>query len=143
MVKFRTLKFMARTFTPRDWRCHKRRVFFEELFEDLKEVKDEDGNHVSGYIQHDYTSYTNGCHDMAADISYYPFEKEVDISDMGEFFTYAHTQDLYRKLEVSIIRKSPLWKVFTKYGEYEVEVTGTDYRGIPIDFKYTKKMKLP
>ena len=142
MPKYRTLKFMARTFTPRDWRCHKRRLFFEELFEDLKEVKDKGDNHVSCFIQFNASSYTDACHKMAGDISFYPFEKRCFIY-IEEFFGEQLPQSLYNELRVNIIRKSPLWRVFTKYGEYEVNVTATDYRGIPIDFKYTKKMKLP
>jgi hypothetical protein len=142
MVKFRTLKFMTRTFTPRNWRCHKRRVFFEELFEELKEVKDKGENHVSGFIQFNANSYTDACHKMAGDISFYPFEKRCFIY-IEEFFGEYLPQPLYNELRVNIIRKSPLWRVFIKYGEYEVNVTGTDYRGISIDFKYTKKMKLP
>ena len=142
MPKYRTLKFMARTFTPRDWRCHKRRIFFEELFENLKEVKDEEENHVSGFIQFNDSSYTNACHDMAAEVSYYPFEKRSYIY-IGEFFGSTFPQMLYNELKVRIIRKSSLWKVFTKYAEYDVNVTGIDYRRNPIDFSYTKKMKLP
>lgn len=143
MVKFRTLKFMARTFTPRDWRCHKRRLFFEELFEELKEVKDEKGNYVSGFVQHDYTSYGDACHGMAAEVSYYPFEKRAYISYLGEFFIDTYPQSLYGKLKARIIRNSPLWKVFTKYGEYEVNVTGIDSHRNPINYTYTKKVKLP
>lgn len=142
MVKFRTLKFMTRTFTPRDWRRHKRRVFFEELFEELKEVKDEKGNHLSGFIQHDYTSYGDACHDLAAKFSYYPFEKWSSIP-IGRCFDSTFPQMLYGELRARIIRKSSLWKVFIKYGEYEVSVTGIDYRRNPIKYNYTKKMKLP
>lgn len=142
MEKFRTLKFVARTFTPRNWRCHKRRLFFEDLFEDLKEVKDKDGNHVSGFIQFDNSSYTDACHNMAADVSFYPFEKNSFIY-IEEFFSANFPQSLYNKLRVSITRKSPIWRVFTKYAEYEIEVTGIDSRMNPIKYNYTKKMKLP
>lgn len=142
MVKFRTLKFIARNFTPRDWRCHKRRIFFEKLFEDLKEKKDENGNHVSGYIQSDSSSYREACHEMAAEVSYYPFEKRSYIY-IGEFFGSTFPQMLYNELKVRIIRKSPFWKIFTKYGEFEIKVTGVDYRRDPIKYDYTKKMKLP
>jgi hypothetical protein len=142
MPKFRTLKFMARTFTPRNWRCHKRRIFFEELFEDLKEVKDEDGNHVSGFIQFKDDSYTDACHEMASYVHFYPFEKKSFIY-IEEFFSANFTQDLYVELRASITRISPLWRVFTKYGEYEVKITGADYRRNPISLKYVKKMELP
>jgi len=142
MVKFRTLKFMARTFTPRNWRCHKRRIFFENLFEDLKEVKDKEGNHISGFIQFKDNSYTDACHDMAAEVSYYPFEKRSYIY-VGEFFGSTFSQMLYLELKVRIIRKSSLWKVFTKYGEYEIKVTGVDCCRKHINYTYTKKMKLP
>ena len=145
---FRALRFVVRLIIPRNYRCHKRRIFFEKLFENLREVRDGTGNHVSGYIQCNESSYRNVCHDLAADISYYPFDScypfmEKDYIYVGEFFNSGYPQSLYDDLKVKIIRKSSLWKVFFKYGEYEVEVIGTDYRRIPINFNYTKKMKLP
>lgn len=142
MVKFRTLKFMARTFTPRDWRCHKRRLFFEELFEELKEKRDEKGNYVSGYLQFKDNSYTDGCHKMAAEVPFYPFEQSSNIY-IGEFFGSTYPQTLYNVLRAGIVRTSSLWKVFIKYGEYEVKITGKDPYGKPINYKYSKKIDLP
>jgi hypothetical protein len=96
---------------------------------------------VSGYIQFSGSSYTEACHDMAAEISYYPFEKRAYISHLGEFFVYGHPQPLYDELKVRIIRKSPLWKTFIKCGEYEVKVTGFDCHGNPINYEYAKEVK--
>ena len=141
MEKFRTLKFMTRTFTSRDWRCHKRRVFFESLFEPLKESKDINGGHLSGYIEFDESSYRLSCHDMAADVPYYPFERRSYI-DIGNFFAVQRVQRHYLDLKVKIIRISPLWKVFLGSGTYEVLEYGTDKERKIIQENYTKKVHL-
>ena len=47
-------KFLLRIFTIRDWRCHKRKLFFQALF---KQLEIEDLNY----------------HDMAGRFDYYPF----------------------------------------------------------------------
>jgi hypothetical protein len=141
MEKFRTLKFMNRYFTTRNWRCHKRRVFFERLFEPLKEIRDKHGNHVSGYVQYDESSFRLACHEMAADISFYPFEERSYIN-VGEFFIVQRFQPLYTELKVKIVRTSPLYNLFFGFGEYEVHVYGLDEKRIPINFTYTRKVNI-
>ena len=141
MVKFRTLKFVARTFIPRNVRCHQRRLFFEELFTSLKEVKDNADNHVSGYVQYDESSYKRACHEMAAEVSFYPFEKRFYVN-VGDFFLEQRYQNLYTELNVRIIRKTPLWTLFLGYGDYEVYAYGLDNHRIPINYTYTARVNL-
>ena len=141
MKKYRTLKFMNRYFTTRNWRCHKRRVFFEALFEPLKEIRDKYGDHVSGYGQYDESSFRLACHEMAADISFYPFEERSYI-DVGEFFIVQRVQPLYTELKVRIVRTSPFYNLFLGFGEYEVHVYGHDEKRNPIDFTYKSRMNI-
>ena len=141
MKKYRTLKFMNRYFTTRNWRCHKRRVFFEALFEPLKEIRDKYGDHVSGYVQYDESSFRRACHEMAADISFYPFEERSYIN-VGEFFIVQRVQPLYTELKVRIVRTSPFYNLFLGFGEYEVHVYGLNEKRIPIDFTYTSRVNI-
>ena len=141
MKKYRTLKFMNRHFTTRNWRCHKRRIFFETLFEPLKEIRDKYGNHVSGYVQYDESSFRRACHEMADEISFYPFEERCYIN-VGEFFIIQRIQSLYDELKVRIIRTSPMYMFIFGFGNYEVHVYGHDKKRKPIDFKYTSRMKI-
>lgn len=141
MVKFRTLKFMARTFIPRNVRCHQRRLFLENLLSPLKEVRDKANNHVSGFIQYNESSFRLACHEIAAEVSYYPFEKRSYIN-VGEFFLEQIYQNLYTELNVRIIRESPLWTLFLGYGDYEVHAYGLDNRRAPIKYTYTARINL-
>ena len=102
---------MTRAIFPRNVRCHKRRVFFEELFEPLKEVRDKCGNRTSGYIAYDMTSFRYTCHEIAANVSFYPFDKEYSIN-IGMFFAGIRNQQFFKELYVKILRISPLWKIF-------------------------------
>lgn len=142
MKKYRTLKFINRHFTPRDWRCHKRRVFFETLFEPLKEIRNRYGDHISGYIQYDESSFTRACHEMAAEISFYPFEKKSYIN-VGEYFIEQRVQPLYTQLKVKIMRKSSLCSFLFGFGDYEVEVYDSlDAKRQPINFKYKSRVSI-
>ena len=142
MKKYRTLKFMNRYFLTRDFRCHKRRVFFESLFSPLKEVKDKTGNHVSGYIQYDESSFRRACHEMAARISFYPFEERSYIN-VGEFFIEQRAQPLYTQLKVRIIRTSPLYDFLLGFGDYEVQVYDSfDAENRPINFNYKSRVSI-
>ncbi len=141
MKRYRTLKFLNRYFTPRDWRCHKRRVFFEAIFEQLKEIRNYAGDHVKGYVQYNESSFRLACHEMAAEIPFYPFEERCSI-DVGEFFVMQVNQPFYSKLKVTIKRISPLYKLIFGFGKYEVHVYGDDEKRNPIDFKYTEKIKI-
>ena len=139
MEKYKTLKFVIRYLTTRNFRCHRRRVFFESLFESLKEVKDKSGNRVSGYVQYDESSFRRACHKMAAKISFYPFEERSCIN-VGEFFKDQRTQPLYTQLEVEIIRTSPVLNFI--FGNYEVHVYGSDGEGNSIDFTYPSRVDI-
>jgi len=141
MRKFRTLKFVTRLIFPREKRGHRRRIFFSSLFEDLKEVKDNDGNYVSGYINYTDDSYKDACHELATDVPFYPFEERSYI-DIGEFFAYRWPQPYYSVLKVRIIRISPLWKLLSGYGKYEVTIFGKDRSGNNLHYSYAKKVKL-
>ena len=141
MKKYRTLKFMNRYFTTRNWRCHKRRVFFESLFEPLKEIKDRAGNHISGYVQYDESSFRRACHEMAADISFYPFEERSYIN-IGEFFIVQRIQPFYTELKVRIIRTSPFYNFFFGFGDFEVHAYGYDEKRRPIDFTYKSRVNI-
>ena len=138
MKKYRTLKFINRHFTPRDWRCHKRRVFFETLFEPLKEIRNRYGDHISGYIQYDESSFTRACHEMAAEISFYPFEIKSYIN-VGE---YLYTEMQLVRIETST-RKSSLCSFLFGFGDYEVEVYDSlDAKRQPINFKYKSRVSI-
>lgn len=142
MKKYRTLKFVNRYFLSRNFRCHKRRVFFENLFSPLKEVKDKTGDHVSGFIQYDESSFRRACHEMAAKISFYPFEERSYIN-IGEFFIEQRVQPLYTRLKVRIIRKSPLYNFLFGFGDYEVQVYDSlDAKRQPINFSYKSRIPI-
>ena len=141
MKKYRALKLVNRYLTTRNFRCHRRRVFFESLFESLKEVKDKSGNRISGYVKYDESSFTRACHEMAAKISFYPFEERSYIN-VGKFFIEQRVQPLYTQLKVRIIRKSSLWSFISGFGNYEVYVYGSDGKGNPIDFTYTTRVAI-
>ena len=141
MKKYRTLKFINRHLTPRDWRCHKRRVFFEVLFEPLKEIKDRLGDHVSGYVQYDESSFRRACHEMAAKEHFYPFEERSYIN-VGEYFIEQRIQRFYTELKVKIVRTSPFYNFFFGFGNYEVHVYGLDEKRIPINSKYTIRVSI-
>ena len=141
MVKFRVLKFVLRLVIPRNWRCHGRRVFFERLFEDIKEVKDRRGSYVSGYIRYTELSYNLTCHEMAANIPFYPFDKRSYIN-IGKFFADKWPQSHYFELRARIIRLTSLWKLILGYGKYEVLVSGVDNAGKQISYTYEKNVKL-
>ena len=138
---YNVLKFLWRTVIPRDWRCHKRRVFFEALLEPLKEIRNKYGDHVSGYVQYDESSFRLACHEMAADISFYPFE-EMSYIDVGEFFIVQRIQPLYTDLKVGIVRTSPFYNLFFGLVEYEVHVYGHDEKRRPIDFTYKSRVNI-
>ena len=140
MKKFRTLKFVTRLLTPRDWRCHKRRILFENLFESLKEKKDERGNYVSGLISQDGSSYSLSCSELAGDIPYYPFEERFYI-DIGSYFNMYFPQHLYRELKVKIIRKSSLYSFFMGRVIYDVTAYGTGSQMNRINLTYTVEIK--
>lgn len=141
MKKYRALKLVNRYLTTRNFRCHRRRVFFESLFESLKEVKDKSGNRIAGYVQYDESSFRRACHEMAAEVPFYPFEERSYI-DVGEFFIEQRVQLLYTQLKVRIIRKSSLLSFISGFGNYEVYVYGSDGKGNPIDFTYTTRVAI-
>jgi hypothetical protein len=111
------------------------------LFSPLKEVKDKIGNHVSGFIQYDESSFRRACHEMAARISFYPFEERSYIN-VGDFFIEQRKQSLYTQLKVRIIRTSPLYDFLLGFGDYEVCVSGFDGEKNPIDFRYKSRVSI-
>jgi len=140
MNESETLKALIRIFTTRDWRCHRRRIFFEKLFEDLKEVRNEKDN-VIGYIKYTSLSYRLSCHDIAASVPFYPFDKEFSI-DIGKYFAKQERQTLFSKLDVKITRDCSLLKLLNGYGIYSVFATIVDHQGRNIYYSYSKKVKL-
>jgi hypothetical protein len=51
------LKELVQATTPRDWRCHRRKVFFKRIFKGKLSIQD--------------------YHDLAGDISYHPFDQKI------------------------------------------------------------------
>lgn len=131
------LKDVVRSVTPRGWRCHRRKVFFKRLFKILRELLDEEENHVSGYIQCDDDCYNEACHEMAGEIPFYPFDERKSFN-IGKFFKRHDQENLYDQLGVEIIRTSPSWKLLLGYGSYKVTVFGVDNEEKPINYQYNK-----
>lgn len=134
-----TLKDVVRSLTPRNFRCHRRKVFFKRLFKVLREVLDEEESHVSGYIQCDDECYKEACHVMAGSIPFHPFD-ETKSFYIGGFFKHHYPERLFNELGVKIVRTSPIWKLLLGYGNYEVTVFGVDDEEKPINYQYNKKI---
>lgn len=68
------LKALIRAMTSRNWRCHRRSLFFQNLLKEIKEPIDfTDGN------------FKALCHDMAATIPFYPGDRELNVP-INNFF---------------------------------------------------------
>lgn len=126
------MKALLRFFTSRESRCHKRRVFFEAIFQSLK-----DSIGAFTGIKCDGDSFTNSCHDLAGTYPFYPLDLSYEM-DIGEFFDkYCH--QTYTRLKVRIVRQSPiLYCIFSRRCKYKITVDVCEH-GTAFDFSYWVK----
>lgn len=123
-------KKVVRFFTSRYWRCHKRRLFFESIFEELKNSKDS----FSG-IKYNKDSFSNTCRELAGAFDFYPTDKTYSIN-VGKYFSIFHTQT-YDSLNVSLLRETPMiGVVLSRRCTYLVKVEGTE-SGSEISYTYS------
>ena len=141
------LKWLTRIFTTRKWRAHKRRIFFEKLFEDLKEENNADtSNHgsFSGIKSSVADSYKNSCRQLASWNDYnpildksYPKIKKINI---GNGFMYEAQE--FTSLFAKIKRITPALKTLLMgKGEFSVEITGEE-NGEKFKFTYSTTVKI-
>lgn len=132
------LKCLTRLFTTKEWRRHKRRRLFEELFEELK--KERNDQNFSGIKATKYT-YENVCRELASIYDYNPFlDKSYKINKIRNKFDNYQDQ-VIDSLNIKIIRNSPILKyIIQRKGNFTVEVSGKE-AGKNFSFKYTQTVK--
>lgn len=129
------LKWLIRLFSTKNWRGHKRKVFFSKML--YRFTNAEDGFH--GIINyHDDFTYGLVCHEMAANIPYYPFEKNATF-EIQEYLNL-YTKHNYKKVIVTIKRNKGFWESLTGNGCYTVTVEGIPPCGK--NEKYCEKIEL-
>lgn len=106
---YKIQKRMIRLFTTKNWRGHKRSEFFFKVFQPLID---------EGWIEYYDTSFSMSCHALAEKYDFYPFDSRFEMN-LGPVLTKYYTQN-FKSLKVSIKRISPLIKLLSGKGTYEV-----------------------
>lgn len=143
-------KKFTRVFTSRKWRGHKRRLFFQELFNPLKDRENLDYGSFT-LIDDSFSSYKTSCHELAVMFDFYPLDKryplvnkrhphDKQVMNIGRIFATYNIQR-YDYLVVTIERLSSIWQMLTGYCMYRVFVEGEENR-TNFSFSYDKRMKI-
>lgn len=128
------MKWLVRIFTTSTWRGHKRKLFFESIFQELRNDY-KIGSFTA--IKGDPLSYSNSCHDMAAAYDFYPFDRTYTVN-AGKYFSRFHNQT-YESLFVKIERKSSILQmILLRNGIYNITVD-VDESGMQFNFSYKVK----
>lgn len=135
------LKWLFRVFTTKDWRGHKRKVFYETLLEDLREDRNDGIQYENfSFIKIANSSYKNSCHELAAAYDYNPVVDAYYEINLGKYFTMYHPQpfdSLYARIE----RKTSIWKIIIgKSAVYHVTIFGEE-KEKTFKFSYRKFVK--
>lgn len=135
------LKWLFRLLTTKDWRGHKRRVFFETIFEDLKDDRMDGVEYENfSFIRDSNSSYEKSCHEMAGNYDYNPIVDSSYELNIGKFFSMYNSQSfdsLYAKIE----RKTQIWKIIVKRnGVYIIHISGKENEKT-FNFSYRKFVK--
>lgn len=134
------LTWLLRLLTSRDWRCHKRKVFFLEIFEDLKDNVDNriENSGAFSFIKSSNESFDRSCEDLASYYHYTPFYKIHEMKNgISRIFGRYHFQT-YDFLDIIIIRKLSVWKsLIKKKGSFLIKVSGEE-NGENFSFSYEK-----
>ena len=136
------LKQLIRFFTSKSWRGHKRRLFFQEIFEDLKDKESTDKKYGSfSGIKSTASSFQYSCHDLAKSYDYYPSLDKSYGMNIGTSFLKYRDQN-FDSLYVKITRiSSSLNYILKKSGEFLVEISGRE-NGEIFNFSYTKTVRI-
>jgi len=96
------LKTVIKSISSRNWRCHRRRVFYQRLFKDILSKSE--------------------CRNLAGEVSYFPFEliKQVPIGKVSPDFS--------DDTKAIIYRISPVWKLLFGFGEFGVTINDTNFQ---------------
>jgi hypothetical protein len=94
------LNSLVQTITTRDYRCHRRRVFYQRLFKGILSKSQ--------------------CHDLAGMIPYYPTKQKKEIP-IGEVST-----NFAENTVANVSRISPFWTLFFGFGKFDVTINDTN-----------------
>ena len=96
------LKNVVQAISSRNWRCHRRRIFFQRIFKGLLSKSE--------------------CHKLAGKVSYFPFEptKQIPIGEVSRDFS-DDTQAIVHRIY-------PAWKLLFGFGEFGVTINDTNFQ---------------
>lgn len=136
------LKDLIRFFTSKEWRGHKRRIFFQELFEDIKDDRADCVKHENfTFIKCSNLSFEYSCHELASNYDYNPYLDKEYSMNIGKSFGKYHLQT-FDSLYAKITRVSPLLKtVIKRKCTFKVIISGRE-NGRSFNFPYVKEVKL-
>lgn len=129
MKKNKVLKSIIRLFSTKNWRGHKRSEFFLLALQPLIE---------EGWIEYYDTSFSMSCHALAEKFDFYPFDSEFKM-DITRTLTKYHPQK-FKSLKITIKRLSPLIKLFSGKGKYEISAL---HEGEFVTTRKTYQITLP
>jgi len=134
-------KWLIRLLTPRNWRGHKRRLFFETIFEDIKNDRIDGSDYGTfSLLKSDSSSYRASCNEMASNYNYNPLTDRMYRMNIGKHFAKFHAQN-YDLLYAIIERISSPWEIITKKaGTFSIRIAGKE-NGKPFEFSYRKDVK--
>ena len=134
------LTWLLRLLTSRDWRCQKRKIFFLKIFENLK---DDSNNRIKNsgafsLIKNSNESFDRSCEELASYYHYTPFYRTLEMKNgISRILGKYHLQT-YDFLDITIIRKLPVWKSLIKRkGSFLIKVCGEE-NGEYFSFSYEK-----
>jgi len=131
-------KKFTRVFTSRKWRGHKRRLFFQKIFQPLKDREDLNYGSFS-LIDDSFSSYKSSCHELAVIYDFFPLDKRYEMNIGRVFATY--NMQRYDHLIVTIERISKIWQMLSGYCSYRVFVKGEENNN-NFSFSYDKRMRI-